>query len=266
MDEKLGIAGSGAIATGLAVAGSVVGDVVLVARSEASADRARATVEKVCGKVEGAHATRVRVTTDEASLVDRTFVVEAIAEDLEAKTELLARLAGLIDEDAVLGSTTSSLSVSTLGAAAGIPARFVGLHVFNPVTMMKLVELAYPDEATDRTRGRAFALCEALGKTPVDVPDTPGFVVNRLLFPYLFSAAAFLEESGMSAADVDTCMKLGAGHPMGPLALLDFVGLDVSIAIGETIGASIPENVRHLAGQGHLGKKTGRGFYDYRSK
>lgn len=264
MNEKLGIAGSGAIATGLAATASVLGDVVLVARSEASAERARTTVEKLCGRLEGAHATRVRVTTDQADLADRTFVVEAIAEDLDAKTPLLQSLAGIIADTAVLGSTTSSLSVATLGAAAGIPERFVGLHVFNPVTMMKLVELAYPQEATADTRSRAFALCEALGKTPVDVPDTPGFVVNRLLFPYLFSAAAFLEESGMTPADVDTCMKLGAGHPMGPLALLDFVGLDVSIAIGEMIGAEIPANVRALAAEGHLGKKTGRGFFDYR--
>jgi len=263
VSERLGIAGSGAIATGLAATASVLGDVVLVARSDASADRARATIEKLCGRVEGADASRVTVTTDAAALADRTFVVEAIAEELDAKTELLQTLAGIIAPDAVLGSTTSSLSVATLAAAAGVADRFVGLHVFNPVTMMKLVELAYPDEATAETRTRAFGLCEALGKTPVDVPDTPGFVVNRLLFPYLFSAAAFLEESGMAAADVDTCMKLGAGHPMGPLALLDFVGLDVSIAIGETIGADIPANVRALAAEGHLGKKSGKGFYDY---
>jgi 3-hydroxybutyryl-CoA dehydrogenase len=266
MAERLGIAGSGAIATGLATAASVVGDVVLVARSDASAQRATAAIEKLAGRLEGADAARVTVTTDESALADRTFVVEAIAEDLELKTPLLQRLASTIGADAVLGSTTSSLSVTDLAAASGIPERFVGLHVFNPVTMMKLVELAYPDEATADTRSRSAALCEELGKTAVDVPDTPGFVVNRLLFPYLFSAAAFMEESGMEAADVDTCMKLGAGHPMGPLALLDFVGLDVSIAIGEMIGATIPGNVRALAAEGHLGKKSGRGFYDYSRK
>lgn len=263
MDERLGIAGSGAIATGLAVTASVHGDVVLVARSDASAERATATIAKLAGRLDGADAARVTVTTDMSALADRTFVVEAIAEDMEAKTALLSALAEVIDDEAVLGSTTSSLSVARLAATARVAERFVGLHVFNPVTMMKLVELAYPIEATAETRSRAFALCEALGKTPVDVPDTPGFVVNRLLFPYLFSAAEFLEESGLEPAAVDTCMKLGAGHPMGPLALLDFVGLDVSIAIGETIGASIPENVRALAAEGHLGKKSGRGFYDY---
>jgi len=261
--ERLGIAGSGAIATGLAVTASVHGDVVLVARSDASAERATATIAKLAGRLEGADPSRVTVTTDLKALADRTFVVEAIAEEMEAKTALLGALADIIDDEAILGSTTSSLSVARLAAGARVAERFVGLHVFNPVTMMKLVELAYPIEATADTRTRAFALCEALGKTPVDAPDTPGFVVNRLLFPYLFGAAAFLEESGMEPAAVDTCMKLGAGHPMGPLALLDFVGLDVSIAIGETIGADIPQNVRDLAAAGHLGKKTGRGFYDY---
>jgi 3-hydroxybutyryl-CoA dehydrogenase len=128
---------------------------------------------------------------------------------------------------------------------------------------MQLVELAYADEATPQTRERARALCEALGKTPVDVPDTPGFVVNRLLFPYLFSAVFLQEESGLEAEAIDTCMKLGAGHPMGPLALLDFVGLDVSLAIGEAIGTQIPETVRTMVAEGRLGKKTGSGFYDY---
>ena len=128
---------------------------------------------------------------------------------------------------------------------------------------MELVELAFPDGATDEVRARARALCEALGKTAVEVPDTPGFVVNRLLFPFLFSAVDLLEESGMAPADVDACMRLGAGHPMGPLALLDFVGLDVSIAIGETIGADVPQRLYDLAAEGALGKKAGRGLYDY---
>jgi 3-hydroxyacyl-CoA dehydrogenase len=128
---------------------------------------------------------------------------------------------------------------------------------------MKLVELAFPREASSATRERAVALCEALGKTAVEVPDIPGFVVNRLLFPYLFSAVALQEETGLAPEAIDTCMTLGAGHPMGPLALLDFVGLDVAQAIGEAIGADVPARVRALVGEGALGKKTGRGFYAY---
>src|SRR5947209_7364415 len=168
-------------------------------------------------------------------------------------------------DDAVIGSTTSSLSVEQLAQASGRPDRFVGLHVFNPVPKMKLVELAFPTGVNGNTRERAFALCEALGKTPVEVPDLPGFVVNRLLFPYLFSAVRLQEETGLAAESIDECMKLGAGHPMGPLALLDFVGLDVSKAIGEAIGADIPATVDRLIDEGALGKKTGRGFYDYTS-
>ena len=128
---------------------------------------------------------------------------------------------------------------------------------------MKLVELVFPRATSADTRGRALALCETFEKTPVEVPDIPGFVVNRLLFPYLFSAVRLIEETGMEAADIDTCMKLGAGHPMGPLALLDLVGLDVSAAIGETIGEPVPERVRELIAEGALGRKSGRGFHAY---
>jgi len=128
---------------------------------------------------------------------------------------------------------------------------------------MKLVELCFPDEASEETRARTLALCEAWGKTPVQIPDVPGFVVNRLLFPYLFSAVALMEETGLEPEAVDTAMSLGAGHPMGPLALLDFVGLDVAVAIGDTIGSDVPERVRALAHEGALGRKAGRGFYTY---
>jgi 3-hydroxyacyl-CoA dehydrogenase len=128
---------------------------------------------------------------------------------------------------------------------------------------MQLVELIFPRAVREDTRSRALALCETFEKTPVEVPDVPGFVVNRLLFPYLFSAVRLVEETGMDAADVDTCMRLGAGHPMGPLALLDLVGLDVSAAIGETIGEEIPPRLAELVAEGALGRKAGRGFHSY---
>jgi len=135
--------------------------------------------------------------------------------------------------------------------------------MFNPVTKMKLIELIFPRESSADTRSRAVALCETFEKTPVEVPDVPGFVVNRLLFPYLFSAVRLLEETGMDPLDIDTCMRFGAGHPMGPLALLDLVGLDVSKAIGETIGERAPERVDQLIDEGALGRKSGRGFFRY---
>jgi 3-hydroxybutyryl-CoA dehydrogenase len=246
--ERLGIVGSGAIATGIARVAVVHGDVVLWARSEDSAARARDRVADA------------DVTTDLEALRDATLIVEAIAEDAEAKAALYRALpAG----DAILATTTSSLSISELAALSGRPERFFGLHVFNPVTRMALVELVFPAQASPDTRTRARELCEHLGKTPVEVPDVPGFVVNRLLFPYLFSAVRLLDETGLEPEAVDTCMKLGAGHPMGPLALLDLVGLDVSIAIGEEIGAEIPERLRALTSEGRLGRKAGRGFYAY---
>src|SRR6202050_5269080 len=128
---------------------------------------------------------------------------------------------------------------------------------------MELTEVIIPTGASEATRSAALAVCEAFEKTPVEVPDIPGFVVNRLLFPYLFSAVRLLEETGMDPADVDTCMRLGAGHPLGPLALLDLVGLDVSVAIGETIGETIPARIEELVAEGALGRKSGRGFHSY---
>jgi 3-hydroxybutyryl-CoA dehydrogenase len=251
MQERLGIAGSGAIACGLAAVAAAHGEVVVWARSEPSAERARE------------RAPDARVSTDLDALADASFVVEAIAEDVEAKGELYGRLRERMGADAVLATTTSSLSVGDLARASGRPERFVGLHVFNPVEKMALVELVQHRGLGDDARARARALCEALGKTPVEVPDVPGFVVNRLLFPYLFSAVHLLEDTGLEPSHVDDCMRLGAGHPMGPLAVLDLVGLDVALAIAEEIDIHVPTRVRELVAEGALGRKTGRGFHAY---
>jgi 3-hydroxybutyryl-CoA dehydrogenase len=262
--EQLGIAGSGAIACGLAAVAAQHADVLLWARSEASAERAKTTIQKHCGKLsEEPIADRVTVVTELDGLAPASFLVETIAEDTAVKTPVLSLLGHMAGDDAIVATTTSSLSVSELAGASGQPERFVGFHVFNPVTRMKLVELAYPDEATAETRERARALCEQLGKTAVEVPDIPGFVVNRLLFPFLFTAVDLIEQTGLEPEAVDQCMQLGAGQPMGPLALLDFVGLDVSLAIGEAIGADVPQRVRDLVDEGALGRKSGRGFHTY---
>jgi 3-hydroxybutyryl-CoA dehydrogenase len=260
--EKLGIAGSGAIATGLAACATRTPGHVLWARSDASAARATKAIAKACERLgEGFDAANVTVTTDLDALGNTTFVVEAISEDTALKSELLARLGELAADDAVLSTTTSSLSVTELAAASGHPDRFVGLHVFNPVPRMKLVELAYPEEASAATRERAAALCADLEKEGVDVPDLAGFVVNRLLFPYLFSAVDFMEQTGLPPASIDTCMQLGAAHPMGPIALLDYIGLDVSVAIGDAIEANVPQLLRDLCAEGHMGRKTRHGLY-----
>jgi 3-hydroxybutyryl-CoA dehydrogenase len=266
LDERLGIAGAGTIATGLAVTAATAGEVLLWARSEESAERARGAVAKGCAKLDGADPDRVHVVTDLDALAQATFLVEAIVEHHGSKAAVLCDLGDLAREqraDAILATTTSSLSIAELAAESGHPERFVGLHVFNPVPRMPLVELAFPREASGHTRERALALCAALGKTPVEVPDIPGFVVNRLLFPYLFNAVELMTDTGMPPEDVDRCMSLGAGMPMGPIALLDFVGLDVARAIGETIGTAVPARLLELEQEGALGRKTKRGFYNY---
>lgn len=256
MHERLGIVGGGAIACGLAATAARHGDVLLWSRS---ADKAREGVDRVCGRLSGeVSAARVTVVSDLDELAGATVLVEAIAEDVEAKAELYRALPAT--DGTILATTTSSLSVERLAEASGRPERFAGLHVFNPVPKMKLVELVFPAAADEDTRSRVRALCEHLGKTAVEVPDVPGFVVNRLLFPYLFSAVRLMEETGMAPADVDACMTLGAGHPMGPLALLDMVGLDVAVAIAAEIGAEVPETVRRLVAEGALGRKAGRGI------
>ncbi|HEU0024647.1 MAG TPA: 3-hydroxyacyl-CoA dehydrogenase family protein [Thermoleophilaceae bacterium] len=250
MPERFGIVGSGAIARGLAKVAADHHDVVVWARSERSAETAEAKVGEAAS-----------VVTDLSELADCDVVVEAVTEDAAVKSDLLGRLGGLLPEPALLATTTSSLSVGPLAAASGRPDRFAALHVFNPVERMELVELCFPEEATEPTREFFRDLCRRFEKTPVEVPDSAGFVVNRLLFPYLFDAVRLLERGGLAAADVDTCMKLGAGHPMGPLALLDFVGLDVAVAIGESIGAEVPDRLRELVAEGKLGRKAGEGFF-----
>ncbi len=268
MTETLGIAGSGTIAVGLAAVASTVEGATLWARSPQSAQRARATLEKQCARLQeaGADAERVRIVSDITALHGCTYLVEAIVEDHASKARTLSdlgELCGQAEDQTIIATTTSSLSVGELAMATGRPDRFAGLHVFNPVTRMELVEVVFPQVATAQTRTRTLALCERLGKTAVEVPDTPGFVVNRLLFPYLFDAIRLMSEGGLGPEQVDTCMTLGAGMPMGPLALLDFVGLDVAVAIGDSIGLETPRALAELVSAGALGKKVGRGFYKY---
>lgn len=267
--ERPAIAGSGAIATGLAAVSTTTAETILLARSEASAWRAEEKVVASCEKIEDADPSRLRVTTDVADLVDCDVVVESVIEELGPKGEVLGSVAGACP-DADLATTTSSLGVAEIAAASGVPGRLFGLHVFNPVPKMKLVEVCFPEGGAEETRERALAWCAALGKTAVEVPDMAGFVVNRLLFPYLFSAVRLLEQTGMEAGEIDTCMKLGAGHPMGPLAVLDFVGLDVARAIGDALHADSgdpahkpPELMATMIGEEKLGRKAGAGFYSY---
>ena len=264
-----GVAGSGTIACGLAACASQIGEVRLLARSDAAAWRAEEGAQTEAKRIDGGSPARIRVTTEPADLGDCDLVVEAIVEDPGAKGELLATLAAAC-ADADIASTTSSLRLAELATAGRAGDRLFGLHVFNPVSKMELVEVCLPAGLRDGVRERALGWCGALGKTAVEVPDQPGFVVNRLLFPFLFEAVRLIEATGMRAEDVDACMRLGAAHPMGPLQLLDFVGLDVAAAIGDSLHAdskresdAVPASLRDLVAQGKLGRKSGAGFYSY---
>ena len=268
--ERPGVAGSGSIACGLAACATQTATVRLLARSDASAWRAEEVAQAEARKLDRGVAERIKVTTDPADLAECDLVVEAITEDAEAKVELLTGMAAAAPE-AHLATTTSSLSIGELGERSGSASRFFGLHVFNPVARMELVELCLPGGLASDVGERARAWCAALGKTAIDVPDQTGFVVNRLLFPYLFEAVRLMEATGMDPADVDSCMQLGAGHPMGPLRLLDFVGLDVAAAIGESLdrdgaggGADVvPGLITRMVADGKLGRKSGEGFFEY---
>lgn len=264
-----GVAGSGTIACGIAACASQLGPVRLLARSDASAWKAEETAQGEAKKLDEGRPEHVKVTTDPADLADCDLVIEAIIEDAEAKVDLLKTLQAAC-ADADLASTTSSLLLDELRDRSGLDHRFFGLHVFNPVTRMELVELCLPDDVHPGLRERAHAWCDALGKTAVEVPDQAGFVVNRLLFPLLFEAVRLVEQTGLDAPSVDACMRLGAGHPMGPLKLLDFVGLDVAAAIGTSLHADsgresdqVPDRIHELIAAGKLGRKTGEGFYEY---
>jgi 3-hydroxybutyryl-CoA dehydrogenase len=257
------------IGCALAACASALGEVRLLARSDASAWRAEERAQANCSKVEGGRPDRIRVTTKPADLSNCDLVVEAVIEDVDAKVDLLRELGDHCPE-ADLATTTSSLPVADLAKRSGHADRIFGFHVFNPVQQMELVELCISAGVREGVRERARAWARALGKTVIEVPDQPGFVVNRLLFPYLFDAVRLMERTGMNAADVDSCMQLGAGYPMGPLRLLDFIGLDVAAAIGESLFADTAEDryrapglIEELIGNRRLGRKSQAGFYEY---
>jgi 3-hydroxybutyryl-CoA dehydrogenase len=267
--ERPAIAGSGTIATGLAACASVASKVLLLARSDASAWKAEEQAHSLSAKVDGADAKKIKVTTQVPDVASCDVVVEAIVEELGPKVDLL-KTVGDAAAEADLATTTSSLSLDELGSQSGHAERVFGLHPFNPVVKMELIELCLPDAASEEIRPRARTWCEAIGKTVVEVPSEPGFVVNRLLFPYLFDAVRLMEQTGMAAEDVDRCMTLGANYPMGPLALLDLIGVDVAVAIGEALYADSgeghhrpPGRLIALVDEGKLGRKSGAGFYEY---
>ena len=279
--RRVGVVGAGTMGNGIAQVFAQSGfDVQLVDAVPAALDRAMTTIEKSLGKfVDKGKLTREardqalgRLTTapDISVLADVDYVVEAIVEDAAAKRDLFARLDSITRSDVILSSNTSSISITTLGAATQRPDRVLGMHFMNPVPLMTLVELIRGQATASDSMQVASALCTTLGKTAVEAADYPGFIANRILMPMINEAIYALMEGVGTADAIDTVMKLGLNHPMGPLTLADFIGLDVCLAILEVLhdGLGDPKYrpcplLRRMVAAGHLGRKSGRGFYEY---
>jgi len=280
--ERLGIVGSGIMGSGIAEVAAKAGvDVVLRSRKQETADAMLAGLEKSLGKqVEKgrlaedeakAVAGRVTGTSDIDALADCDLVIESIVEDLPVKKQLFNDLDRVVKEGAILASNTSTLPVIEMAIETGRPERVCGVHFFNPAPMMSLVEIVRTLVSSDETIAEVTAFAQGAGKTTVEVKDQAGFIVNALLFPYLNNAVRLLENGTATRDDIDAAMKGGCNFPMGPLALLDLVGLDTSLSILDALYiefkdpnyAAVPR-LRRMVAAGLLGRKSGEGFYEYR--
>jgi 3-hydroxybutyryl-CoA dehydrogenase len=281
MIQRIGVVGAGTMGNGIAQVFAQAGlDVRLCDSVPAALDRARATIDKSLaklvekGKLTSADgdtaATRISTTTNIDALAEVDYVVEAIAEDVTAKLDLFRRLDKLTRPDVVLSSNTSSISITVLGSATGRPDKVLGMHFMNPVPLMTLVELIRGQATSAESMMVATQLCMRLGKTGVEAADYPGFISNRILMPMINEAIYTLMEGVGTPEAIDSVMKLGMNHPMGPLTLADFIGLDVCLAILNVLheGLGDPKYrpcplLRRMVAAGYLGRKTGRGFYTY---
>lgn len=279
--QRLGVLGAGAMGNGIAHVAALAGlDVVIVDTAQAVLDKSLATMKKNLdrqvqkGTIEADASSeafaRITSATTHDALAQCDMVIEAVPEREEIKREVYAQVIPHLAKHAILASNTSSISITRLGKASGIADRFIGMHFFNPVPMMKLVEIIRGMETADGTAASVEALAKRLGKTTVAATDFPGFIVNRILVPMINEAVFALHEGIGDVVSIDQGMKLGAAHPMGPLTLADLVGLDVALEVMRVLHEGLGEDkyrpcplLVNYVEAGWFGRKTGRGFYDY---
>jgi 3-hydroxybutyryl-CoA dehydrogenase len=279
--KKIGVVGAGTMGNGIAQAFAQAGfEVVMSDVAQAALDRALATIsgsydrlikkEKMTAEQKAAALGRIRTATDLAALKDADLIIEAATENLDLKLKIFKQLDELAKADAIIASNTSSISITKLAAATKRPDKVIGMHFFNPVPLMALVELIRGLQTSDATYAAVEEASKAVGKSPVQVRNSPGFVVNRMLCPMINEAIFALGEGLATAAQIDEAMKLGANHPIGPLALCDMIGLDVQLAVMNVLfdGFKDPKYrpaplLVEMVEAGYLGRKTGRGFFTY---
>ena len=279
--NNIAVIGAGTMGNGIAQVCAVAGfQVTLIDISDAALERGVATLRKNLERqvnkqtLDAAQAEaalqRISTSTDYAQLKSAQLVIEAATENLELKQRILGQVAASVSDTCIIATNTSSLSITQLGATISLPERFIGVHFFNPVPMMALVEVIRGLQTSDATHAAALALTEALGKTAISAGNRPGFVVNRILVPMINEAIMVLQEGLASPEDIDTGMRLGCNQPIGPLALADLIGLDTLLAILEAFYDGFNDSkyrpaalLKEMVAAGHLGRKTGRGFYTY---